>query len=119
MPFTVTSQTSGDTASLQLHGELDFAGVDRFRQASAQLLVAGPATLVLDVSDLQFLDSCGVGAVVGTYKRAAAHGTHVVMLSPTRPVHRVLKLTQVDRLIPVFADRLALEAHLAPVSEAI
>jgi anti-sigma B factor antagonist len=92
-----------ETAPLlfRLVGELDLETVDRLRG------VVGPACgtgreVMLDLSRLEFCDSTGVGTFVWLHRQAAAAGGRLLLAVPRRPVREVLKISGVDRVIPVF-----------------
>jgi anti-sigma B factor antagonist len=97
-----------------LVGELDLSTVDRLRT------VVGPACgtsreIMLDLSRLDFLDSTGVGTFVWLHRQATAAGGRLLLAAPRRPVREVLKISGVDRAIPVFG-RNALAGRSATVS---
>jgi anti-sigma B factor antagonist len=92
-----------DTDSLlfRLTGELDLTTVDRLRA------VVGPACgsgreIMLDLSRLSFCDSTGVGTFVWLHRQATAGGGRLLLAAPRRQVREVLKISGVDRAIPVF-----------------
>jgi anti-sigma B factor antagonist len=92
-----------DTDSLlfRLTGDLDLTTVDRLRA------VVGPACgsgreIMLDLSKLTFCDSTGVGTFVWLHRQATAAGGRLLLAAPRRPVREVLKISGVDRAIPVF-----------------
>ena len=64
-------------------GEVDIATVTRLRERLFELAANG-RPLVIDLDDVAFIDSAGLGALVGAAKRAAAHGgtLHVVCARP-------------------------------------
>ena len=57
---------------------------------------------MLDLSRLDFCDSTGVGTFVWLHRQAAAAGGRLLLAAPRRPVREVLKISGVDRAIPVF-----------------
>ncbi len=85
----------------RLTGELDLETVDVLRA------VVGPACgsgreVMLDLSRLEFCDSTGVGTFVWLHRRATAAGGRLLLAAPRRAVREVLKISGVDRAIPVF-----------------
>ncbi|MEZ9821151.1 anti-sigma factor antagonist [Shewanella sp. 10N.286.45.A1] len=64
--------------------------------------------LVLDLGQVRFMDSCGLGAVMGAYKML--RNTKISIANPQKPVTDLLKLTRMDKLIlshPTIEDALA------------
>src|SRR5256886_11051473 len=85
----------------RLVGELDLGTVDRLRAAVGPACGTGREVL-LDLSRLSFCDSTGVGTFVWLHRQATAAGGRLLLGAPRRPVRAVLKISGVDRAIPVF-----------------
>lgn len=74
-----------------LRGEFDLLGVDVFADAIAS--VEPRDSVVLDLHELTFLDSSGLGALVGLHERARAEGWSLVLAAPQPPVAMVLRIS--------------------------
>lgn len=83
-------------------GELDVSTVTRLRERLFKLADGG-RTVIVDLNRVTFIDSAGLGALVGAARRASAHGgsLHAVCARPA--TRRLLWLTGVDRRIPLAA----------------
>ena len=91
---TVTRVThAGDTVTVSLHGEVDVLTVDRVRVALSEALAARPRRIVVDLADLSFIDSTGLGAIIFGFQRARDLGIGFQLARPTRGVHKVLVLS--------------------------
>jgi len=75
-------------------GEIDLATRDRFRDCIASC----EGNVVVDLSDVTFLGSSGIGVLVAQWKRLAANGSLRVR-NRREHVQRVLQLVGVDRLL--------------------
>lgn len=82
-----------------LHGEFDLNGVEQFDHAAAG--VTPTESLVLDLRDLSFMDSSGLGALMGLYRRGVAEGWSLVVAAPQPQVTRLLQITGVDSRVTV------------------
>lgn len=82
-----------------LHGEFDLNGVEQFGDAAAG--VTPTESLVLDLRDLSFMDSSGLGALMGLYRRGVAEGWSLVLAAPQPQVTRLLQITGVDSRVTV------------------
>ncbi len=87
-------------AGFRLTGYLDLSTVDLLRSQ------VGPACgqsdeVMLDLAGLDFCDSTGVGALVWLYRKASGHGGKLVVVGPRKQVREVLRISGVDRVIPV------------------
>jgi len=89
---------------LVCQGALTLGATDAFVDAYARVFDGGSTGLILDLSRLSYLDSAGVGAVVGCSTTGAARGCVVkIVLAPDGPVPRIFHLTQLERAFEIFA----------------
>ena len=84
---------TGDTATVRLHGEVDVMVVDQVRVAMTDALAAGPRSVVIDLSDLSFIDSTGLGALIFGFQRARDSGVAFKLAGPTSGVRKILVLS--------------------------
>ena len=88
-----------DRRSLVLGGEIDLAAVDAIRaQVFAQLALRAPAALEIDLREVAYLSSAGVGLLLEIAERTGADGALPIILPRSGPVARVLALTGLRRL---------------------
>ena len=94
---------SGRTTTVFVSGELDLATAGDLRAclASAVRTSPPPSRLVLDVSCLEFMDAAGVSAVLTAQRALAADGGVLVLRSPNRLVRRVVKVLDLEDVLPV------------------
>lgn len=84
-----------------VRGELDLATVPQFRSASIEAASAGPAQVVVDLTAVDFVDSVGVGALLGLRRRALAAGGSLTIVCDEPRVRQVLDLTGISTVVPV------------------
>ncbi len=78
-------------------GELDAFTVSQFRQSLAEL--ASSPRLVIDMSGVPFVDSAGLGALIGGIRRAREMGGDVVVACNRASLVRTLRTTGFDRIV--------------------
>ncbi len=61
-----------------------------------------PALIVLDLGDLDFICSLGLGSIVAVYLRAMKHGGRVVVSRPAPAIREMLELTRLSHLLAVY-----------------
>jgi anti-sigma B factor antagonist len=83
-------------------GEIDISSVARLRERLYELADDG-GTLIVDLNRVTFIDSAGLGALVGTARRAAEHGGSLYAVCAQPQPRRLLWLTGVDKRIPLAA----------------
>jgi anti-sigma B factor antagonist len=84
-----------ETPTVALVGELDLAGVPDLRSQLAALVAEG-GRVTIDLSELSFIDSTGLGLMLGTQRTAAETGCEVVFRRPQPAVRRLLEITGTD-----------------------
>ncbi len=89
---------------MTLPAEIDATNADQVREALLGVVNQGAVWMVADMSKTTFCDSTGVSALVRTFKRATASGGGMRLVVDSPAVHRVLGITGVDRLMPIYAS---------------
>jgi anti-anti-sigma factor len=94
-----TRSGQGSGVVVALAGELDLSTVSRFVDAIDDALDERPPVVELDLSQLTFIDSSGVGAYVTAFRRAKAQGTSLSVGNRSALVQRVLELSGVEEAL--------------------
>ena len=81
-------------------GEIDISTVTRLRERLFEIAASG-RPLVVDLSQVSFIDSVGLATLVGTANRAAAHGGSLQVACARPKIRQLLRLTGLDRRIPL------------------
>jgi anti-anti-sigma factor len=113
MTFTVEASPGPGHVVLTLHGDVDLATCPVLRE---RLSSTGSPAVVVDLGDVPFLDSTGLGVLVAAHTRAAAEGRSLVLARPQRIVRNALRLLQVDTVVDVYDS---LDAAVAAALEAV
>lgn len=104
MLLRVDCSVEADTAAISADGEIDLATVTTLRSAIAKAMKSGARHLTLNLDNVSYIDSSGLGTLIGTHKRiAAAGGTLTVRCSQPR-VLRLLTITGLDRVLTIVQD---------------
>jgi anti-sigma B factor antagonist len=107
-PLNVTQRMANGVAILELHGRLVFEdGDERLRSAVNDLIVAGQLAVLIDLHDVSYMDSAGIGAVVEAFLRLTHRGGQCRILRPSKCVQRVLDITRLSTVIDTFTDEAA------------
>jgi anti-sigma B factor antagonist len=93
-----TSTTDG-VATLRIVGELDAVTAPDLRPSVEALLAKRPARVVVDVSELRLIDSCGVGGLVLLYKKVKEYGGVVTIHGLSNQPAAIFKLLHLDRVL--------------------
>ena len=97
-PFKIgVSQVMRGRFLVRVSGELDLTTSAQVRQTVLDLLEQGAERISFDCADMSFIDSAGIGVLVGAEKRARLQACEFVVCRPTSAVMRVLEQTGVSR----------------------
>ena len=88
---------------IELAGELDLSGVARVGEVFAAALDTDAREIVLDLRDLQFLDSTGVYAILKAERLASARDRSFVIVRGPRQVQRIFEISGIVDLLS-FSD---------------
>lgn len=80
-------------------GELDLATAPVFRQSLVDAINSGAARVVVDLAEVTFIDSTGLGVLVGAIKRARANGAELVAVSAAPSIRKVFEITGIEGVL--------------------
>jgi anti-sigma B factor antagonist len=106
----LTTETDGTTVRLVLTGELDIAGAGRVEQELERIEQDPPATIVLDLRELAFMDSTGLRVIVAADSRAREQARRLVVVRGTDTVQRIIEMTRLHERLEMVDDPAAVEA---------
>ncbi|WP_405427776.1 STAS domain-containing protein [Micromonospora sp. NBC_00617] len=103
---------------LKVRGELDMATSPQLREGLQRLVEAGERLVVVDLAEVGFMDSSGLGALVVMFKALREAGSRLCLAAVQSVVRSVLSVTSVDRVIGIYDSVAAAEADLRPADAA-
>ncbi|MBE6598870.1 MAG: STAS domain-containing protein [Ruminococcaceae bacterium] len=96
------SVTSGGTLIIYLDGDIDHHNARAVRQRiDSKMFIGRPRELVLDLSRVAFMDSSGLGLILGRYTKAAELGISFRVVNPNRQIRKILDLAGMERLVRI------------------
>jgi anti-sigma B factor antagonist len=109
MAALTTSVTTGNSGPepytlVKLAGEADVTGSDSLRALLEAETRKRPGLLLIEMSALRFIDSAALQVVLRAGLALAKQGGRFALVSPSDTVARVLRLTEADRIVPVYAS---------------
>ena len=89
-----------NTLIVRLSGELDQREAAEVRRTLDELLEdSGIRRLVFDLSMLRFMDSSGIGLIIGRYKRLSRRGGSVAVADPDARIDRLFQMSGVYQVV--------------------
>jgi anti-sigma B factor antagonist len=106
MGVQIGREQEGDAVVVAVRGDLDLDGGEDLRAALRQAMDEDRARrIVVDLEGVDFMDSAGLGVLVGGRERARGNDGDLVLVATGRSVLRVLALTGLDRVFEIFSGR--------------
>ena len=84
-------------------GDLDLTTAPRLREQVVQLVVDGQPRVILDLQEVDFVDSTGLGVLVALLKRTRSQGGDLRLVSTRTALRKILELTALDLALPLAA----------------
>jgi anti-sigma B factor antagonist len=94
-----SSRQEGDSRVLVASGQLTELECGEFLEAINSEFESGSPRVILDVRDLMYMSSAGLGALVSTHKRFSDAGRRLVLAGANLRVRKLLAITSLDQLI--------------------
>jgi anti-sigma B factor antagonist len=98
MELKIDSVRDGKAGILTLTGEVDIYTSPELKSALAAAAADGASTLIVNLNGVGFIDSSGLGVLVGALRRAREAGGDLRIVSAQEGVARILRITGLDRV---------------------
>jgi len=98
----------------RIFGEIDHHGSGRLREEMDSRIAAfHPRTVEIELSGVSFMDSAGLGLLLGRYSRVSEYGGELILVNPTEGICKILRLAGADKLLTtVFRKEEAMEKEV-------
>jgi anti-sigma B factor antagonist len=103
MSMTAEHTVLNNKSLVSVTGEVDVSNADELRCALSEAAHAGTGAVEVDLSNVSYIDSTGIGVLVGAAHRAADANVDFAVLHPQRNVERVLAMLGVSEELGVRA----------------
>ena len=113
--FTLDQERLDGTVVLTLHGDADLHAAPELRERLTRMDDEGVTALVVDLSDVTFIDSMALGLLLGAMKRMRTRDGRLRLVVVRPEVRRIFEITLLDRVLAIDATR---EEALAQVQAA-
>lgn len=91
-------------AVLNLEGKLNMVSAPHLREAVHSCVAAGNHRVAIELKDVDFIDSSGLGALINGLKATRQAGGDLRIAGPTEQVKMVLELTNIDRVLKAYEN---------------
>jgi anti-sigma B factor antagonist len=98
----ITTERAGGAHVLRLRGELDLRTVPKLRMRLAEALQRGSGPVVVDLTEVTFIDSTGLSALLNALRRLTRAGRRMLLATQEGPVLRLLRMTRLDSTFALY-----------------
>jgi len=102
--LTLVTSSEGDATIVRCTGKL-VAGSTSMLKAEIRNLIPASKRIVLDLTELSYMDSSGLGTIIGLYVSAKSAGTRLEMINLSKRVHELFSITNVLSLFEVCGEQ--------------
>lgn len=99
----IKSDHNGDALVFSLRGTLDVTTSPSIRAALIEAAENGKHEIIVDLSQVEFLDSTGLGALIGAHRRALEKNGRVRLVCTDGPIQRLLNITGLMKSFAVYS----------------
>jgi anti-anti-sigma factor len=105
MTMNITEeQLVDDVTKINLSGRMDIEGVSHIETQFADMTSAPRKGIIVDLSDVPYMSSIGIRALLINAKAVAKRGGKFILLNPEQNVKNVLETSGIDQIIPIYSD---------------
>src|SRR5450755_358677 len=101
--LSVTSRQEGDRTVISVSGEIDVYTAPSLRERLNELVASGHYDLIVDMEGVEFLDSTGLGVLVGGLKRVRSHEGTLRLVCAQEKILKVFRITGLTKVFPIHA----------------
>lgn len=100
----ISIQHKTDSHIISLEGDLDAIAVEDVRRIFSDILENYVENVAIDMSDVAYMDSSGLGSLVYLYKRLYANSRHMALIGLKQQPKDMIELLRMHKTIETFAD---------------
>jgi anti-sigma B factor antagonist len=101
MELSLATRSVSDHVILEIGGEIDVYTAPRLRERLIEMVNAGEKHVVVDLGRVEFLDSTGLGVLVGAHRRLKAREGSLNLVCPHERLLKVFRITGLDNVFDI------------------
>lgn len=101
MDLSLSTRDEGDRTVVVVAGEIDVYTAPKLREQLVELVNAGRYHLIVDMEGVEFLDSTGLGVLVGGLKRVRAHDGSLRLVCNQERILKIFRITGLTKVFPI------------------
>ncbi len=99
--FQIREHVSATRTRVQLIGSCTMEVADQVRTCLERAAAEPTRSLDVDLSELDFIESCGLGGLIAAYVRCRRRGIDMRLIAPLPQIRKILAITRLDQVLPI------------------
>lgn len=104
MELDINTQRNGNACTVTLDGEVDVYTAPRLKEELVSAIEDGCVNVIVDLEQVGFIDSSGLGVLVSALRRAREREGVVRIVCTRDNILKIFRITGLDKVFPVFSD---------------
>lgn len=105
MELEIKSERGDDgLCTMTLDGEVDVYTAPRLKEELVEMIESGCVNVLVDLENVGFIDSSGLGVLVGGLRRAKERDGAVRLVCTRENILKIFTITGLDKVFPIFSD---------------
>jgi len=104
MELDIRTKQDGDVCTITLDGEVDVYTAPRVKEQLVSLIQGGCRNVIVDLDNVGFIDSSGLGVLVSALRRARERDGAVRIVCTRENILKIFRITGLDKVFPIFSD---------------
>jgi anti-sigma B factor antagonist len=100
--LSLNHRKEGDHTVLEVGGEVDVYTAPKLRERLVELVSDGHHQLIVDMTKVEFLDSTGLGVLVGGLKRVRSHDGSLALVCNQERILKIFRITGLTKVFPIY-----------------
>ena len=101
-PLRIETKKMGDAVVLRLSGHIDELGADTLSTAVDKIMEGGDLRIVVDLTEVMFMSSTGLGQIMRTYRTVRAGDGYVRIVNPQPLIADLFTITKLNKLLDIY-----------------
>ncbi|MBN1192613.1 MAG: STAS domain-containing protein [Coriobacteriia bacterium] len=102
MELDISTENAGAMCTIALSGEVDVYTSPKLKKELADVANAGCLHIVVDLDNLNFIDSSGLGVLVSALRRVKENGGTLRLVCTKEGILKIFRITGLDKVFPLF-----------------
>lgn len=104
MELEIKSERNSDVCTVTLEGEIDVYTAPRLKEELVSVVESGCPNVIVDMQNVGFIDSSGLGVLVSALRRARERDGVVRIVCTRENILKIFRITGLDKVFPIYSD---------------